>query len=151
MSDQEQPKTNFFIQKIYSKDLSFEAPSAPDMFKLNWQPQANVDLHTNANKIDENTYEVDLSVTVTTKNQDKTAFIVEIKQAGIFTINGVPEQQMSHMLGSYCPSLLFPYAKEAITGLVAKGGFPLINISPVNFDALYAQNMAKQQAEATKH
>ncbi len=151
MSDQEQPKANFFIQKIYSKDLSFETPSAPDMFKLNWQPQANVELHTNANKIDDNTFEVDLSVTVTTKNQDKTAFIVEIKQAGIFTINGIPEQQMGHMLGSYCPSLLFPYAKEAITGLVAKGGFPLINISPVNFDALYAQNMAKQQAEATKH
>ena len=146
----EQPKPNFFIQKIYSKDLSFEAPSAPDMFKLNWQPQANVDLNSNAKKIDEDTYEVDLNVTLTANNQNKTAFIAEIKQSGIFTITAIPQEQIGHMLGSYCPSLLFPYAKEAISGLIAKGGFPLINISPVNFDALYAQNIAKEQ-EATKH
>lgn len=150
---QQQQKPNFFIQKVYSKDVSFEAPNAPEMFKLNWQPQANVDLHTNANKLDEQTYEVDLSVTLTAKNQNKTAFIAEIKQTGIFTIANIPEEQMGHMLGSYCPGLLFPYAREALTGLVTKGGFPLVNISPVNFDALYAQNLAKQQdhQQATKH
>ncbi|MFT6835416.1 MAG: preprotein translocase subunit SecB [Francisellaceae bacterium] len=152
MSDKEQQaQPNFFIQKVYSKDMSFEVPNAPEMFKLNWQPQTNVEIHTNFSKLEENIYEIDLSLTVTAKNQNQTAFIAEIKQTGIFTITGIADEQMGHMLGSYCPNILFPYAKESISAMVTKGGLPLINLAPVNFDALYAQNLAKQQEEATKH
>jgi preprotein translocase subunit SecB len=151
MEQPEQPQSNFVIQKIYTKDISFESPSSPEAFKLNWSPQANVELNMNNKKLDNDIYEIDLIVTVTTKNQNESTFVIEVNQSGIFTISNIPEDQMGHMLGSFCPSILFPYAKETINGLVNKGGYPQINLTPINFDALYMQNLAQHQTSDTKH
>jgi len=135
----------FAIQKIYIKDVSFESPNAPAMFTQEWQPEVNLDMNTNTQLLNEGVYEVVLSLTATVKNADQTAFLVEIQQAGIFTINGFAENEMGHMLGSFCPNILFPYAREAVSDLVTKGGYPPLILAPVNFDALYAQHMAQQQ------
>lgn len=136
----------FAIQKIYIKDVSFESPNSPAMFTQEWQPEVNLDMNTNTQLLNEGVYEVVLSLTATVKNAEQTAFLVEIQQAGIFTINGFAEKDMGHMLGSFCPNVLFPYAREAVSDLVTKGGYPPLILAPVNFDALYAQHMAQQQA-----
>lgn len=136
----------FVIQKIYVKDVSFESPNTPGMFTQEWQPEVNLDLNTNANPLGEGVFEVVLSLTATAKNQNETAFLVEVQQCGIFTLNGFAEQEAGHMLGSFCPNILFPYAREAISELVSKGGFPPLLLAPVNFDALYAQHLAQQKA-----
>ena len=135
----------FAIQKIYIKDVSFESPNSPAMFTKEWQPEVNLDMNTNTQLWNEGVYEVVLSLTATVKNTDQTAFLVEIQQAGIFTINGFAENDMGHMLGSFCPNILFPYAREAVSDLVTKGGYPPLILAPVNFDALYAQHMTQQQ------
>jgi preprotein translocase subunit SecB len=135
----------FAIQKIYIKDVSFESPNSPAMFTKEWQPEVNLDMNTNTQLLNEGVYEVVLSLTATVKNADQTAFLVEIQQAGIFAINGFAENDMGHMLGSFCPNILFPYAREAVSDLVTKGGYPPLVLAPVNFDALYAQHMAQQQ------
>ena len=135
----------FAIQKIYIKDVSFESPNSPAMFTKEWQPEVNLDMNTNTQLLNEGVYEVVLSLTATVKNADQTAFLVEIQQAGIFTITGFAESDMGHMLGSFCPNILFPYAREAVSDLVTKGGYPPLILAPVNFDALYAQHMAQQQ------
>jgi len=139
----------FVIQKIYVKDVSFESPNAPDMFTQEWQPEVNLDLNTNARPLGEGVFEVMLSLTATVKNKEQTAFLVEVQQCGIFTLGGFADQEMGHMLGSYCPNILFPYAREAISDLVNKGGFPPLLLAPVNFDALYAQHLAQQKAGGT--
>jgi preprotein translocase subunit SecB len=141
----------FAIQKIYIKDVSFESPNAPTVFTREWHPDVNLDLNTNAQPIGEGVYEVVLSLTATVKNQDETAFLVEVQQAGIFSIGGFSDADMGQMLGSFCPNILFPYAREAISDLVTKGGFMPLLLAPVNFDALYAQHLAQQQkAEAAE-
>ena len=141
------------IQKIYIKDVSFESPNSPAMFTKEWQPEVNLDMNTNTQTLGEGVYDVVLSLTATVKNANQTAFLVEVQQAGIFTITGFSENEMGHMLGSFCPNILFPYAREAVSDLVTKGGYPPLILAPVNFDALYAQHMAQQQqageAEAT--
>ncbi len=144
----EQAQQQFAIQKIYVRDVSFESPNAPAVFTGEWQPEVNLDLNTQADPLEEGVFHVDLALTVTVKNQDKTAFLVEVHQCGIFNISGFDDQQMGHMLGSYCPNILFPYAREAISDLVTKGGFPPLLLAPVNFDALYAQHLAQQQQQA---
>ena len=133
------------IEKIYVKDISFEMPAGPEVFTENWQPEVNMDLNTQARLITDNIYDVELTITVTAKNSDKTAFLVEVKQCGIFNISGVENDTLNGLLGAYCPNVLFPYSREAISDLVAKGGFPQLLLAPVNFDALYAQQ--KQAAE----
>ena len=134
----------FAIQKIYTKDISFETPNSPKIFSLQWNPSADVQMQQFSESIGEDTYEVVLSVTVTVKVTDKTAFLVEVKQAGIFGIKGIPEQQLSQVLGAFCPNILFPYAREAISDLITRGGFPQLLLAPVNFDALYMQRMQQQ-------
>lgn len=141
----EQGKQQFVIHKIYTKDISFEAPNAPAIFNEEWTPEVNFDLNSQARSIGENTYEVVLSLTVTTNNKDKTAFLVEVQQAGIFGMSGFGPQELSHMLGSFCPNIIFPYAREVISDLVTRGGFQPLLLAPVNFDALYAQHMEQQQ------
>jgi len=140
----------FAIQKLYLKDVSFESPSSPAMFTKDWQPEVNLDMNTNTQTLSEGVYNVVLSLTATVKNAEQTAFLVEVQQAGIFTVNGFAENEMGHMLGSFCPNILFPYAREAISDLVTKGGFPPLLLAPVNFDALYAQHLAQQQRQADK-
>lgn len=137
----------FAIQKIYVKDVSFEAPHAPVIFTEKWAPHIDLQLSSNSQAVGENLFEVVLTVTVTAKLGDKTAFLVEVQQAGVFTIQGVGEN-LGPILGSFCPNILFPYAREAISDLVTRGGFPQLLLAPVNFDALYAQHMQRQQSQA---
>jgi len=131
----------FAIHKIYVKDLSFETPNSPAIFRGEWRPQLDVQLHSEAKRIEPDVYEVVLTVTVTTKLQQTTAFLVEVQQAGIFGIAGVPEGHLGPMLGSFCPNLLFPYVRETVSDLVTRGGFPQLLLAPVNFDALYARHL----------
>ena len=142
----------FEIQKLYLKDVSFEAPNSPLIFTQNWQPDTNVQITTEARNLEEAVNEVQLNITVTAKSGDKTAYLVEVQQAGIFAVKGFGDEQLGHLLGSYCPNILFPFAREAIAELINKGGFPTFLLAPVNFDALYAQHQQKlkQQADAGK-
>lgn len=138
----------FAIQKIYLKDVSFESPNSPQAFtEGEWKPQINVQLNSSHQVITDDIYEVLLEVTVTAKHNEKTVFLVEVKQAGVFTMSGFPEENLAGMLGAYCPETLFPYAREAVSELISKGGFPQLLLAPVNFNALYSQQM-QQQAQA---
>ena len=143
--NQQNNETQFMIQRIYVKDLSFETPNTPAVFQQQWEPQLNLEIHTNTNKLEEGVFEVVLTVTATVTNQKATAFLVEVKQAGIFTIQGAPANQLDHLLNSFCPSILFPYAREAITTQVVNGSFPQLVLAPINFDALYTQQLAEKQ------
>lgn len=143
--EQQQTEAQFMVQRIYVKDSSFEAPGTPAAFQQQWEPELSLDLNTKYNKLEQHVYEVILSVTATVKNQNSIAFLVEVKQAGIFTIEGAESQQLDHLLGSFCPSLLFPYAREAITSHVIRGSFPQLVLAPINFDALYMQQLEEKQ------
>lgn len=150
----QQPERQFSIQKIYVKDVSFETPNSPGIFTQQWDPKVEFNLSSSGQQVQEGVYEVSLTVTVTVKIEDKTAYLVEINQAGIFTATGFQNEEISHLLGSYCPNLLFPYAREAVSDLVGKGGFPPMLLAPVNFDALYAQHLQQMQQSpesATSH
>ena len=138
----------FAIQKIYIKDISFETPNSPKVFTQKWEPSLDLNLGTHVENLENSMYEVSLSLTATVKIADNTAYLVEIKQAGIFTIEGFSEQEMGPMLGSFCPNILFPYAREAVSDLVTKGGFPQLILAPVNFDALYMQHLQQNQQNA---
>ena len=147
MSEQEQK--NFVIQKLYLKDVSFESPNSPAVFsEKEWAPEINVQLNTESKNMEGNVYETVLKITVTASQDDTTAFLVELEQAGVFTLEGFNEEEQAGMLGSYCPNVLFPYAREAISELVGKGGFPQLLLAPVNFDALYQQHLQQQNASA---
>ncbi len=136
----------FNIQKIYVKDVSFETPNSPEIFTLAWEnPKVEFNLSSSAEQIQEGVYQVGLSVTVTVKLEQKTAYLIEITQSGIFSASGFQNEEMGHLLGSYCPNLLFPYAREVISDLVSKGGFPPMLLAPVNFDALYSQHIQQMQ------
>ena len=140
----------FNIQKVYTRDISFEAPNSPKVFTEKWEPKNNLDLNTNASPIGENTYEVVLSLTVTAKLGETTAYLCEIHQAGIFSIEGFSDTDLHTMLGSFCPNILFPYAREAVSDIVTRGGFPQLLLAPINFDALYEQHMQQAQAAETE-
>lgn len=139
-------QSRFQIQKIYARDVSVETPNSPQIFQSEWKPDVNVQLSNTAKKIGDNVHEVMTTVTVTAKLDDKTAYLVEVQQAGIFTIEGFSDKDLGHMVGSYCPNILFPYAREAISDLVTKAGFPQLLLAPVNFDAIYAQHQQQIQA-----
>ena len=144
----EQVQQQFAMQRIYTKDLSFESPATPGVFKKQWQPAINVDLNTKSDKIDDSgNFEVVLSVTITAKVDDETAFLVEVQQGGIFLINGIEGDDLRRVLGTAAPNILFPYARETIDNLCVKGGFPPIMLAPVNFDALYQQALAQSAAQ----
>ncbi|MGI9270208.1 MAG: protein-export chaperone SecB [Woeseiaceae bacterium] len=136
------------VAKIYVKDFSFESPMSPDVFKSDkWSPQTNLNLRSKFSKADDDLYEVVLTITVDAKEDDKTVFLVELQQAGLFEISGYNDAEHAAITGSYCPNILFPYAREAIAGMIQKGGFPEFVLQPINFDALYAQSQ-QQAAEA---
>ena len=145
------PETQFMIQRVYVKDVSYETKNTPAVFQQEWKPDLSLNLQVENKQLDENVHEVVLTVTATVKNQEETAFLVEVKQAGIFTIIGAPEQQLAHLLGSFCPSLLFPYAREAISSEVVRGSFPQLVLAPINFDAIYMQQLEEKQATETAH
>ncbi|MGD8559707.1 MAG: protein-export chaperone SecB [Gammaproteobacteria bacterium] len=140
-------KHQFAMQKIYMKDLSFETPNSPEVFTQEWKPDVNVELDTKGKEIAPDVHEVVLGVTVTVKMQDKVAYLVEVNQAGIFTIKGFSDQERGAMLGSYCPNVLFPFAREVISDLVTKGGFPQLLLAPVNFDAIYQEHLQRLRSQ----
>jgi preprotein translocase subunit SecB len=147
----EKQEARFVIQKIYTKDISFETPNTPDIFRAEWKPQLDLQLGNEYKRIDDDNHEITLTVTVTAKVEDKVAFLAEVKQAGIFSLTGYSDQEMGPLVGSYCPNTLFPFAREVISDIVLKGGFPQLVLAPVNFDALYMQQLEQaKQAAATK-
>lgn len=143
-------ESRFAIQKIYVKDLSFETPNSPDIFRTEWRPSVEMQIFTESQPLGEGSYEVTLRITVTVKVQERTAFLAEVHQSGIFAISGVPDEHMHPMLGVFCPNILFPYARETISDLVTRGGFPQLLLAPVNFDALYAQQQQQAQQAAAQ-
>jgi len=144
-SQEQAPQQQFVLQKIYVKDLSFESPDVPNAFRLKWEPNVNIELNSKGNQLDANTHEVVLGLTVTVKLEDKVIYLIEVQQAGIFGLTGFSEQEMGAMLGSYCPNLLYPFAREVISDIVTKAGFPQLLLAPVNFDAIYQDHLKRQQ------
>jgi preprotein translocase subunit SecB len=134
----------FSIQKVYTRDISVETPNSPAIFQEQWQPTVDIQMDSTHQALQEGLHEVVLSITVTVKVGERTAFLVEVNQAGVFTVQGLPEPQLAHMLGAFCPNILFPYAREAVTDLSTRAGFPPLILAPVNFEALYAQRMQQQ-------
>jgi len=147
MADEEQ-KNLFQLQRLYLKDLSFEAPSAPEVFKKEWKPDVKLEVTNSATPVEEGVYEVVLKVTASAKVEDKTAFIVEVQQAGLFAVKGLEGVQLQHILKGVCANILFPYAREAISDVVSKGTFPQLMLQPINFEAAFAEQMRRQQEEA---
>jgi preprotein translocase subunit SecB len=152
MAEEQQPapqaaQMGFNIEKIYVKDLSVEVPNAPAAFLEREAPQMDVQLHTQGISIGEEMYQVAITATVTAKVQDKTLFLVEVTQAGIFRIQGVPQEQMAMVLGIGCPNIVFPYLRETISDVVIRAGFPPLLLNPVNFEALYMQQQQQQAAQ----
>ncbi len=148
---QNEGQRQFLIQRIYTKDISFETPNSPAIFTVEWNPQYNLDFNTQATPLGNDHYEVVLTITVTAKNGEEVGFLIEVQQAGIFLIQGFPEQEMGPMLGAFCPNTLFPYVREVVSDLVSKGSFPQLLLSPINFDMIYAQRqqqMAQQAKQA---
>ena len=135
----------FEIQRIFVKGLSLEAPNTPQTFVEEWKPEVSLNLDTKSNRIQENLHEVILSITATVNTNKKTAFLIEVQQAGVFMMSGFPDDQIHQMLGSFCPNILFPYAREVVSDMVVRAGFPQLILAPVNFDALYAQHLEDQQ------
>ena len=146
--EQQNTERQFTVQRIYTKDISFESPNAPEIFRGEWKPRHEMNLNTKINQLEAHIYEVVLSVTVTVTVEDKTAFLVEVQQAGIFTQTGFPEQELGPLLGAYCPALLFPYAREVVSDLVVKGSFPQLVLQHVNFDLLFAQHQQQAMEQA---
>ncbi|MFM2321926.1 MAG: protein-export protein SecB [Pseudomonadota bacterium] len=151
INEQSKPASQpeFIIQRIYVKDLSLEAPHSPQAFQEEWQPELNLQFTMNTRDVGENNHEVVLQITVTAKSKDKTLFLVEVKQAGLFTLKGFTEQQNHQVMSITCPTILFPYAREAVSDLVGRAGFPPLYLTPVNFEALYAQQLQEQNKEGS--
>ncbi len=141
----------FSLQKIYIKDLSFEAPNTPDVFTNNGteltEPQIQLNLKNSHANLSGDNVEVNLHASLHATLKERTLFMVEIDQAGIFLIKGYGEKERQALIGTYCPSALFPYLREAISDVIGKGGFPAILLQPINFDALFAQAMQEQSAQ----
>jgi preprotein translocase subunit SecB len=139
----EQPQNaatkQLLLQKIYVKDLSFESPKAPAVFTTNAAPQTQISIRTSSQTVAQNTFEVTLTLTVEAKEQDATIFLVEIAQAGIFSIEGYTNDEQGMLIGTFCPNTLYPFAREAISDVIGRGGFPQFLLQPINFDGLYAQ------------
>lgn len=142
----EQQGVQFALQRIYLKDSSFESPRSPEVFRAQWKPKVNLELNTRSEQVEEGLYEVVLSVTATMKDEsEEVVYLIEIQQAGIFMIKGADGEQLSRMLGTLCPGVLFPYARESIDSIVSRGSFPPLLLAPVNFEAIYEQARAQQQ------
>lgn len=136
MSEQSSSDNQFTIQRIYTKDISFETPNAPLIFQQPWTPDVKLDLYTTSNEIETDRHEVVLQVTVTAMLAGSVAFLCQVEQAGIFGTAGVPQEALASCLGAYCPTILFPYARECVSSLVGRGSFPRVDLAPVNFDRL---------------
>ena len=148
---EQQPQPQFQLQKLYIKDVSFELPNAPQVFQEDGQVEIKLNLAQKVEDLAEGVHEVVLTVTVTATLGEKTAYLAEVQQAGIFAIVGLPEQGKHAALNTLCPHTLFPYARRLITDLVADGGFPPLVLQPINFDQIYAQRMQEAQTNAAEN
>lgn len=135
----------FGIEKVYVKDMSLEIPNAPEVFLQRETPQVGIELSNSAKKLEEGLFDVTITVTVTSKIEDKIVFLVEVAQAGIFQARNIPEENLEGLLAVTCPNILFPYAREAVSDLVVRAGFPPVLLNPINFEALYLQQKQQQQ------
>lgn len=148
MAEDTTPNKQLVLGKIYIKDMSFESPKAPEVFGSNVSPQTQLNIRSGNKDLGDNNYEVTLSLTVETKDNDTTLFLIEIVQAGVFQISGYTPEEREVVIGSFCPNTLYPFAREAISDIATKGGFPQLLLQPINFDALYAQAMQQRQQQA---
>lgn len=151
--EQSKSQPEFLIQRIYIKDVSFESPQAPAIFKQNVQPSINVNIQTTSNPLEPDHHEVVLTATITAVQNDQNVFLTEVKQAGIFLIKNVPNDNMGAVLGVTCPTILFPFLREAVSALTARGGFPNFYLSPINFEALYFNSLKQKEKseDSTTH
>jgi preprotein translocase subunit SecB len=140
----EEKKPQFSIQRLYVKDLSLESPNAPEVFQKEWKPELNVDIDTTHRHLQEDFYEASVKINVQVKSNEWVAFVCEIEQAGIFTVMNFSDQQREHLLESICPEIIFPFAREAISDVVSKAGFPQLLLAPINFEAFYQEKKAKK-------
>lgn len=146
MSEQ-QEAPSFSIEKLYLKDLSVEIPNAPEIFLARETPQVEIQLQTNGQNLGDGAYDVVLTVTVTARIEDKTVFLVEVGQAGIFRIFNVPEENLEPLIAVACPNILFPYAREVVSDAVTRAGFSPVVLQPVNFEGMYMARMQEAQAQ----
>jgi preprotein translocase subunit SecB len=151
MSEQAQPQTQqqpvFSIEKIYLRDLSLEIPNAPQVFSERDSPQIDVNIHNSAKALEQGVYEVVLTATVTAKHKDRTAFLVEVAQAGVFQIRNVPEKDLDPVLAIACPNILFPYVREVVASVVTRAGFPAFLLNHLSFEALYQQHLQQKKQQ----
>jgi len=149
MAEEQTPQPSFQIEKIYVKDVSLEIPNAPQVFLESQQPQLEIQVKNESARFAEGLYEVAITVTVTAKAGEKVLFLAEASQAGIFSVRTVPATDLEPLLAVACPTILYPYARETVSDLVTRGGFPPVLLSPVSFEAIYAQRQ-QQQGEAPR-
>lgn len=146
------PRGQFEIQKIYVKNISLETPNSPQIFREQWKPAVHMDIANSVDELGDNLYEVTLSVTATVSHEDKTIYLVEVQQAGIFLMADFPREVLGRMVATVCPNILFPFVRETVSDLVTRAGFPQLLLAPVNFEALYLQHQQKRAAEReTQH
>lgn len=138
----------FTVEKVYVKDVSFEAPGAPQVFNEAGQPQLQMNLNQRVQRLNETAFEVVLGVTLTCTISEKTAYLAEVQQAGVFGLVGFDDQTLDAMLGTHCPNVLYPYARQTISDLISAGGFPPFLLQPINFDALYAEGLRQRTQQA---
>ena len=136
----------FEIQKVYVKNISLETPHSPQIFREQWQPSVHMDIANSVNDLGDNLYEITLSVTATVSHGEKTIYLVEVQQAGIFLMVDFPREIIGRMVATVCPNILFPFVREMVSDLVTRAGFPQLLLAPVNFDALYLQHQQKAAA-----
>jgi preprotein translocase subunit SecB len=145
-TQEQQQDPVFGIEKVYVKDLSLEIPNAPQIFLQRETPQVGIELSNSAKMLEDGLFDVTITVTVTSKIEDKTVFLVEVSQAGIFQARNIPQENLEGLLAVTCPNILFPYAREAVSDLVVRAGFPPVLLNPINFEALYLQQKQQEQA-----
>lgn len=138
------PQAGFNLIRVYTKDISFEAPNTPEVFQKAFEPNYNVQLNSKARKLDGDVYEVVLTINVECKSGEQVAFIAEVQQAGLMNISGLEGMQLRHALSAFCPNILFPYARQEVAAIVGSGGFPALHLNPVNFDQLFAMQLQKE-------
>ncbi len=149
--EQKAAEKRLSITKIYLKDFSFESPQAPAIFRQgDWKPQTNLNLRSSHTNVDGDHHEIVLTITIEAKEGDKTCFLIELQQAGLFEIAGYEGEELEAIVGSFCPNILFPYARESLASLIQKGGFPEFVLQPINFDALYMQSKQQQMAQTAE-
>jgi len=139
---------HFYIEKYYLKGTSYESPNAPEVFREEWNPKINLDVNSHTEKLHDDVYEVTLQLTVTAKNEEKNIYLIEVQYAGIYTLRNFDGERLDEVLGSFCPGLIYPYATQTVTDLVMKGGFPQLNLAPINFEAIYRESLQRKQQQA---